>query len=259
MHRVVAALAITAIASGFWSGCGGANSGTGQASSTKADGAQTTASMTKAQFTAHFNDVCRHAWGEILKNAAEYSKWQSPHLSEKKNFARTVRYSFMAGFDFHIFNEIHALGAPQQQEHRGTTLIFTMKEAVEKAIHRLWLSTPARLAALFADYNRAARRYGLDDCLVAGSHLPHVEPGAPRASKASTFESTQRLHTLVERGGSDLHIKVVAAPPTIRLHGELTALEGHEPLSGEDTLLGDHLGDLARLVGVEEQVLDTAR
>ena len=27
----------------------------------------------------------------------------------------------------------------------------------------------------------------------------------------------------------------VAAPPTIRLHGELTPLEGHEPLSGEDT------------------------
>src|SRR5665811_1479170 len=48
------------------------------------------------------------------------------------------------------------------------------------------------------------------------------------------FEIDSALRTLVERGGSDLHVKV-AAPPTIRLHGELTPLEGHQPLSGEDT------------------------
>src|SRR5665811_2167483 len=48
------------------------------------------------------------------------------------------------------------------------------------------------------------------------------------------FEIDSALRTLVERGGSDLHVKV-AAPPTIRLHGELTPLEGHEPLTGEET------------------------
>src|SRR5262245_27448047 len=48
------------------------------------------------------------------------------------------------------------------------------------------------------------------------------------------FEIDSALRTLVERGGSDLHVKV-ASPPTIRLHGELVPLEGHGPLSSEDT------------------------
>lgn len=175
MHRLVAMLAIAAIAAGY--GCGSGDDSTeakGQTSNKEADAGRTTDAMTKAQFVTHFNDVCRHAWPEILQNAAEYSGLQNPKLSKKKLFANTVRYSYMAGFDFHIFNEIHALGAPEQQEHKGTKLNFTMKEAVERAIHRVWLNSPAQLTALFAAYNRAARRYGLDDCLVAGAHLPHV-------------------------------------------------------------------------------------
>ena len=54
------------------------------------------------------------------------------------------------------------------------------------------------------------------------------------ADKAPMFDIDSALRTLVERGGSDLHVKV-AAPPTIRLHGELVPLEGHEPLRQEDT------------------------
>jgi twitching motility protein PilT len=48
------------------------------------------------------------------------------------------------------------------------------------------------------------------------------------------FDIDSALRTLVERGGSDLHVKV-GVPPTIRLHGELTPLEGYERLSGEET------------------------
>jgi len=48
------------------------------------------------------------------------------------------------------------------------------------------------------------------------------------------FEIDSALRTLVERGGSDLHIKV-GVPPTVRLHGELAHLEGYEPLTAEDT------------------------
>jgi hypothetical protein len=173
MRRLVVALAMGAIAVGC--GCGGSGGAGEQASAEAAGQVRTTASMTKAQFTAHFNRVCRRAWPEILKNVAEYGKSQNPGLSEKELFANAVRYSFMAGFDYYVFNGIHTLGAPQQQEHRGTTLIFTMKEAVERAIHGVWLPSPAQLAALFADYNHAARRYGLGACLVAGPHLPRVK------------------------------------------------------------------------------------
>jgi twitching motility protein PilT len=48
------------------------------------------------------------------------------------------------------------------------------------------------------------------------------------------FEIDAALRTLIERGGSDLHVKV-ASPPMMRLHGELAPIEGHGPLSGEDT------------------------
>jgi twitching motility protein PilT len=48
------------------------------------------------------------------------------------------------------------------------------------------------------------------------------------------FDMDSALRTLVEREGSDLHIKV-ASPPVIRLHGDLMPVEGYEPLTPEDT------------------------
>jgi twitching motility protein PilT len=48
------------------------------------------------------------------------------------------------------------------------------------------------------------------------------------------FEIDSALRTLVEREGSDLHVKV-GVPPTVRLHGELAHLEGYEPLTAGDT------------------------
>ena len=48
------------------------------------------------------------------------------------------------------------------------------------------------------------------------------------------LEINSALQTLVERGGSDLHIKV-ASPPTARLHGELVPLEGYGQLTPEET------------------------
>jgi twitching motility protein PilT len=52
--------------------------------------------------------------------------------------------------------------------------------------------------------------------------------------KAVMFDMDSALRTLVEREGSDLHIKV-ASPPVIRLHGDLMPIEGYEPLKPEDT------------------------
>ena len=48
------------------------------------------------------------------------------------------------------------------------------------------------------------------------------------------FDIDAALRYVVEREGSDLHVKV-PAPPMARVHGELMAVEGAEPLSGEDT------------------------
>jgi twitching motility protein PilT len=48
------------------------------------------------------------------------------------------------------------------------------------------------------------------------------------------FDIDAALRHLVEVGGSDLHLKA-AAPPTLRIHGELSPLPGSEPLTAEIT------------------------
>ncbi len=48
------------------------------------------------------------------------------------------------------------------------------------------------------------------------------------------FDIDSALRTLVEREGSDLHVKV-DSPPIARMHGELAHLEGFGNLSAEDT------------------------
>jgi twitching motility protein PilT len=48
------------------------------------------------------------------------------------------------------------------------------------------------------------------------------------------FDIDAALRTLIEREGSDLHVKV-GTPPTARIHGELVPLEGHQPLTPMDT------------------------
>ena len=48
------------------------------------------------------------------------------------------------------------------------------------------------------------------------------------------FDLQRSLHAVVERGGSDLHLKV-PSQPLIRLQGDLTPIEGSESLSPADT------------------------
>jgi hypothetical protein len=164
MHRLGATLVVILLVAG----CGqGDNSG-----GSSATDRSSTAAMSKAQFVSHFNDLCRRGWPLILRNAAEYASSQSPHLSSRRLFEKTFRYSFMAGFDYYIFSKAHELGVNENYESVGQEVIAAMKDPVERGLHREWFGSPAQVAALFAPYNRVARRYGLGDCLVAGPHLP---------------------------------------------------------------------------------------
>jgi twitching motility protein PilT len=53
---------------------------------------------------------------------------------------------------------------------------------------------------------------------------PAAAGGAPAAASGSGFNFKDVLQQLVQRGASDLHLKV-GRPPTLRLHGELVGLE----------------------------------
>jgi twitching motility protein PilT len=53
------------------------------------------------------------------------------------------------------------------------------------------------------------------------------------------FDINAHLRYLVERGGSDLHLKV-PAPPIIRLDGQMQPVEGEPPITADDTLSALH-------------------
>ena len=59
------------------------------------------------------------------------------------------------------------------------------------------------------------------------------------------FDIDSALAYVVDREGSDLHLKV-AAPPVARVHGDLWALQDAQPLTAEDT---EHALKDAREIG----------
>jgi twitching motility protein PilT len=63
------------------------------------------------------------------------------------------------------------------------------------------------------------------------------------------FDIDTALRTLVEAGGSDLHLKV-STPPMMRLHGDLVPMEGYQPLSSEETDSAFH--EMAEARSLEE-------
>jgi twitching motility protein PilT len=67
------------------------------------------------------------------------------------------------------------------------------------------------------------------------------------------FDIDAALRFVVEREGSDLHIKA-DSPPVARVHGELWALQGADKLTAEDTEKALHaIADKARLTEFEEE------
>ena len=59
---------------------------------------------------------------------------------------------------------------------------------------------------------------------------PGLKPSARAADQQCMIDVKQALHELVDKGGSDLHLKVGAAP-LFRVNGELAGSEGAEPLT----------------------------
>jgi hypothetical protein len=153
-------------------GCG-SNSGDAseQVFTVSASTTMSTGPLTKKQFVGRVNKVCRHGWYVILDNFKKYSSWQSPRLNRKALFAKSVRISFLAGLDFHVFDNIRQLKAPEGEGKSVEEVIGKMQRAVERGQQELHAYTPAQLSAQFANYNQAARLYGLGDCLVDGSRL----------------------------------------------------------------------------------------
>jgi hypothetical protein len=132
--------------------------------------------LTKPQFLAYINKVCREAWPTLHENWDVYSRTLDPKLSRKERFSRAVRESLLAGITFHIFDDIHMLGAPRGDEETTEQIIGPLQETTELGQLGRWraYSIP-ELLPHFDEYNERAHQYGLDDCLVTVAHLRPID------------------------------------------------------------------------------------
>jgi hypothetical protein len=183
MRRPAGAVAIAALVA-IAAGCGGSGGGDASRSggnefSARANPSVTTVKLlTKPKFIAHVNSLCRRKWRFILNAVRQTSVITGklhPQTSKMQRYARGVRLSYFASIAFHIYVPIQRLGAPPGERQAVEKLIGTMLEGIERGGRQVRFASAAQAEAPFADYNRTARRYGLDECLVAGAHLPHPE------------------------------------------------------------------------------------
>ncbi len=84
-------------------------------------------------------------------------------------------------------------------------------------------AAPAPVRSTTATHaNGAARPLTMETSAVADD----------RATEAARVEVDALLRQLVEKSGSDLHLRV-GEPPIIRMHGEMTRIDGAQPLTNE--------------------------
>jgi hypothetical protein len=180
MDRLAVVVATGALAAMV--GCGGANdapqSGDQAISATADAGAIAVDPRTKRKFIARVNNLCRRHWRFVL-NAVRLTRvlWkrQHPRVSTSRNFARAVRLSYFASINFLIFDEIRRFVVPPGEGRAVKKLTGLMQKLIERGAQHWSVASTAKLQAMFAGYNRLAGQYGLSECLVAGSHLPHPE------------------------------------------------------------------------------------
>jgi hypothetical protein len=177
MRRPVAAATAGLVA--LMLGCGDSTSGDeGGEPSAKPRVTVAPGSLTKPKFLAHVNEVCRRKWRFIM-NAVKQTRvlWekQYPRVDDRENYTRAVRLSFFSSLNFLIFDWVHRLGAPPGEKRTLEELLGAMQEATDRGSRGPRLTTVSQVKALFISYNEEARRFGLDQCLVSGAHLPRPE------------------------------------------------------------------------------------
>lgn len=92
--------------------------------------ADSTTSLTKAQFVKQGNAICRKAFGEINRKYAQFSTSGENTATEAERNREAERIVPPALNK--VVRELHALGAPNGEEQRVDKMLVTLEEGIKK-------------------------------------------------------------------------------------------------------------------------------
>lgn len=130
-------------------------------------------SLTKAQFLVRANRLCRESWAAMRKEFSQFRAERGSGMSDAQLFAYSARNNFLTHIQF-WFDDISYLGAPTGVKSETESMMQILQpedtlKALELAVfsgQERRVSDAKQLGAIFSSYDRLARKYGLDDCLV---------------------------------------------------------------------------------------------
>lgn len=156
---LLAAIAIAACAPGCGGG-GGDTSSQAQPAKQKVVIPWGSGSVSKAEYVKRASGVCEKSWKGMLESFQQ--RYQSVTHGEK--FAEASQNIFLTGMQF-WFDDISYIGAPKGEKDRIEALLTALQLAVFQGEEEHIVST-GQFSATFAEFNRLARQYGLNSCLV---------------------------------------------------------------------------------------------
>jgi hypothetical protein len=155
--RLTAALACTAVTAGFgFAGCGSSKSSSSTNSAAPATTTSAPASLTKAQFLAKGNAICKH--GNALTQAANMKLGANPTRAQITTYVRKVFGPIVQA----QINAVRALSA-STADHAKIGAMLDLAQADLNTAE----TNPALLGGgtnVFANFAKEAHAYGLTQC-----------------------------------------------------------------------------------------------
>jgi hypothetical protein len=167
MAKVANLVLVGALAAVAIGGCGGQEDSSGQAKkeSTVHIGLPVYInSLTKEQYLQQADRICRKSWADLLGYFVKYRRQRAGKDSEAAIFAYAAQEYFLPSAQF-WFDDVSYLGAPRGDEEEVEDMLKALQLAVHSA-EELRIPSPRVLVAAFSSFNRLAREYGLDACVV---------------------------------------------------------------------------------------------
>lgn len=124
-------------------------------------------SLAKAEYLKEANKLCRISWADMLQEFDRYRRERGSREGEGDLFAYVSRQSFLPHMQF-WFDDISYLGAPKGDREEVEDMLKALQWAVFSGAE-LRIGSPGTMAAVFSSFNRLAREYELNDCLVEAS------------------------------------------------------------------------------------------